>query len=252
MPGFGANLSNPPVASESRSRIRWRRPAPGAERRTVVVAGHGAGPEAEDFARALGLPLFAEPSSNARFGPNAIGPYRTLLAGHMDRIERVVLFGRPTLSRPVALLLGNPGIETALMGTGTRPVVRTGPQARTAAHRGRRAGRICGSGARRLAGGLAAPWTSKPPKPSAGWCPPTEASTARWWHVRSGPRPEATWSLVPPTSSAMRTSAASRRTGPPHGCTQTGAWPGSTARLPPPPESPRHARGAKPRCWSGT
>ena len=49
------------------------------ERRTVVLAGHDAGPVAEAFARAHGLPLLAEPSSNARFGPNAVGPYRLLL-----------------------------------------------------------------------------------------------------------------------------------------------------------------------------
>ncbi|MFI5086014.1 MAG: 2-succinyl-5-enolpyruvyl-6-hydroxy-3-cyclohexene-1-carboxylic-acid synthase, partial [Actinomycetales bacterium] len=47
--------------------------------RTVVLAGHGAGPSAELFARSLGLPLLAEPSSNARYGPNAVGPYRLLL-----------------------------------------------------------------------------------------------------------------------------------------------------------------------------
>ena len=114
LPDFGANLSHPPVAHEPNTDPGWRNHSPGTERRTVVVAGHGAGPEAEDFARSLGLPLFAEPSSNARFGPNAIGPYRTLLAKHLARIERVVLFGRPTLSRPVGLLLGSPDIETAL------------------------------------------------------------------------------------------------------------------------------------------
>jgi 2-succinyl-5-enolpyruvyl-6-hydroxy-3-cyclohexene-1-carboxylate synthase len=88
------------------------------ERRTVVLAGHDAGPVAEAFARAHGLPLLAEPSSNARFGPNAVGPYR-LLIGHFGRdsampIERVVLFGRPTLSRPVAALLARADVPSAL------------------------------------------------------------------------------------------------------------------------------------------
>lgn len=114
LPTFGANLSSPPVPQNHENNISWGTPQQSAEYRTVVVAGHGAGPEAEDFARALGLPLFAEPSSNARFGPNAIGPYRPLLARHAHRIERVVLFGRATLSRPVALLLGNTDIQTAL------------------------------------------------------------------------------------------------------------------------------------------
>ena len=88
------------------------------ERRTVVLAGHDAGPVAEAFARAHGLPLLAEPSSNARFGPNAVGPYRVLLA-HFGPdspvpIERVVLFGRATLSRPVAALLARESVESAI------------------------------------------------------------------------------------------------------------------------------------------
>lgn len=89
-----------------------------AERRTVVLAGHDAGPVAEAFARAHGLPLLAEPSSNARFGPNAVGPYRLLLQHFgpesAQPIERVVLFGRPTLSRPVASLLARADVPSAL------------------------------------------------------------------------------------------------------------------------------------------
>nr|WP_249777143.1 2-succinyl-5-enolpyruvyl-6-hydroxy-3-cyclohexene-1-carboxylic-acid synthase [Arthrobacter sp. C9C5] len=88
------------------------------ERRTVVLAGHDAGPVAEAFARAHGLPLLAEPSSNARFGPNAVGPYRLLLEHFgpesAQPIERVVLFGRPTLSRPVSALLARADIPSAL------------------------------------------------------------------------------------------------------------------------------------------
>lgn len=126
LPDFGANVSRPPVAITANADLGWRNHAPAAEHRTVVVAGHGAGAEAEDFARALGLPLFAEPSSNARFGPNAIGPYRTLLAKHLARIERVVLFGRPTLSRPVGLLLGKPDIASALWSPAPAPWFEAG------------------------------------------------------------------------------------------------------------------------------
>ena len=95
-------------------------PAPAGlpERRTVVLAGHDAGPVAEAFARAHGLPLLAEPSSNARFGPNAVGPYRLLLEAFgpesAQPIERVVLFGRPTLSRPVGALLARADVPSAL------------------------------------------------------------------------------------------------------------------------------------------
>ncbi|MET3770382.1 2-succinyl-5-enolpyruvyl-6-hydroxy-3-cyclohexene-1-carboxylic-acid synthase [Arthrobacter nitrophenolicus] len=99
-------MNLPPVAEEL------------PERRSVVLAGHDAGPVAEAFARAHNLPLLAEPSSNSRFGPNAVGPYRLLLEhfgpDSTQPIERVVLFGRPTLSRPVAALLARPEVQSAL------------------------------------------------------------------------------------------------------------------------------------------
>ncbi|MFC0581558.1 2-succinyl-5-enolpyruvyl-6-hydroxy-3-cyclohexene-1-carboxylic-acid synthase [Micrococcoides hystricis] len=101
-----------------------------AQRKTVVVAGHQAGPVAEAFARSMGLPLFAEPSSNARFGNNSINAYPALLPtrtfdpemGELNfppsdvyhQIERVVVFGRPTLTRQIATLLNEPGLEKAL------------------------------------------------------------------------------------------------------------------------------------------
>ncbi|WP_329609340.1 2-succinyl-5-enolpyruvyl-6-hydroxy-3-cyclohexene-1-carboxylic-acid synthase [Arthrobacter sp. ATA002] len=83
-------------------------------RRAVVIAGDGAGEIAALFARRAGLPLLAEPSSNARFGPNAIGAYRLLLEELGSEIERVVVFGRPTLSRPVAGLLARGDVEKAI------------------------------------------------------------------------------------------------------------------------------------------
>ncbi|MDK1326842.1 2-succinyl-5-enolpyruvyl-6-hydroxy-3-cyclohexene-1-carboxylic-acid synthase [Arthrobacter sp. zg-Y1143] len=88
-------------------------PVPGTHR-TVVVAGDGAGELAAVFALRAGLPLLAEPSSNARFGPNAVSAYRLLLAELGPQIERVVVFGRPTLSRPVAALLARTDVEKAL------------------------------------------------------------------------------------------------------------------------------------------
>ncbi len=106
--------SRSPAASQARS----AEPLPSTSHRTVVVAGHGAGPEAEYFARLLGLPLLAEPSSNARFGPNAVGPYRLLLEqfgpDSAHPIQRVVLFGRPTLSRQISGLLADTFLERAL------------------------------------------------------------------------------------------------------------------------------------------
>ena len=84
---------------------------------TVVVAGDGAGPAARSLAERAGWPLLAEPSSGARGGANAVGPYRLLLDHPRlgARIERVVVFGRPTLSRPVTALLGRDGVEVVVV-----------------------------------------------------------------------------------------------------------------------------------------
>ncbi|HEX5534174.1 MAG TPA: 2-succinyl-5-enolpyruvyl-6-hydroxy-3-cyclohexene-1-carboxylic-acid synthase [Actinomycetales bacterium] len=91
--------------------------------RTVVLAGDGAGPAARDLADGAGWPLLAEPSSGARSGPNAVGPYRLLLElpAFGGRVERVVAFGRPTLSRPVTRLLEAPEVEVVLVGEDWEP-----------------------------------------------------------------------------------------------------------------------------------
>lgn len=95
--------------------------------RTVVVAGDDAGPRARALAAEAGWPLLAEPSSGARTGP-ALRAYRLLLSTALaDRVERVVVFGHPTLSRPVARLLTRPGVEVVEVPTGARrffPVTR--------------------------------------------------------------------------------------------------------------------------------
>nr|WP_269326903.1 2-succinyl-5-enolpyruvyl-6-hydroxy-3-cyclohexene-1-carboxylic-acid synthase [Kineosporia mesophila] len=79
--------------------------------RTVVLAGDGAGPEAADLARRVGWPLLAEPSSGVRDSTTA-APYRLLLGTRLgEKIERVVVFGRPTLSRPVTRLLSSSAVE---------------------------------------------------------------------------------------------------------------------------------------------
>ncbi len=88
-------------------------PAPG----TIVVAGAGAGEEAERVARELGAPLLAEVSSGARFGPHLVAAYRELLgaAGFGDRVERVIVFGHPTLSREVPAIVERRGVETIVV-----------------------------------------------------------------------------------------------------------------------------------------
>ncbi len=80
--------------------------------RTVVVAGDGAGQAARVFAEASGIPLLAEPTSGARAGANAIRTYRLLLGSRLgEQVERVVVVGHPTLSRPVTALLSRPDVE---------------------------------------------------------------------------------------------------------------------------------------------
>jgi 2-succinyl-5-enolpyruvyl-6-hydroxy-3-cyclohexene-1-carboxylate synthase len=77
----------------------------------VVVAGDGAGPRARQLAHEAGWPLLAEPSSGARTGP-ALRCYRLLLDGELGQsIERVVVSGHPTLSRPVTRLLSRGDVE---------------------------------------------------------------------------------------------------------------------------------------------
>ncbi|MFM9876521.1 MAG: 2-succinyl-5-enolpyruvyl-6-hydroxy-3-cyclohexene-1-carboxylic-acid synthase, partial [Rhodoglobus sp.] len=84
---------------------------------TVVVAGTGAGPRAEEVARELGAPLLAEIASGAHFGPNLVVAYRELLgtANFGDRVQRVIVFGHPTLSREVPALIQRDGVETIVV-----------------------------------------------------------------------------------------------------------------------------------------
>ncbi|MGK9147572.1 2-succinyl-5-enolpyruvyl-6-hydroxy-3-cyclohexene-1-carboxylic-acid synthase [Plantibacter flavus] len=85
--------------------------------RTLVIAGHGAGPAAEQLAADGGWPLVAEVSSGARFGRNVVVAYRELLRedDYRAAVERVVVFGHPTLSREVPALLQEPGVETIIV-----------------------------------------------------------------------------------------------------------------------------------------
>ena len=80
--------------------------------RTVVVAGDDAGPPARVLAERAGWPLLAEPSAGCRTGRTPLRTYRLLLASSLaERVERVVVMGHPTLSRPVQALLARPDVE---------------------------------------------------------------------------------------------------------------------------------------------
>jgi 2-succinyl-5-enolpyruvyl-6-hydroxy-3-cyclohexene-1-carboxylate synthase len=100
--------------------------------RTVVVAGTGAGEHAEEVARQLGAPLFAEVTGGARFGPNLVPAYRDLLKepGFGDLIERVVVFGHPTLSREIPALVERVDVESIVVRGPERDAYDPGRSAR--------------------------------------------------------------------------------------------------------------------------
>ncbi len=92
--------------------------------RTVFVFGHDAPAEAVALAQRLGHPILAEPSSGARWSDTgAVQGYRLLLqapegsaaAELRAQAERVVVVGRPTLTRPVQQLIrGLDAVQYAL------------------------------------------------------------------------------------------------------------------------------------------
>ena len=99
----------PPAGEFAPRRVREIQPEQG----TMVIAGHGAGPDAEAVARALGAPLIAEVHSGAHFGPNLVVSYRELLSDDQwqSPLRRIITVGRPTLSRQVQALLTRGDIE---------------------------------------------------------------------------------------------------------------------------------------------
>lgn len=113
--GGGIGESNLPTDPDVDPHVLERGP------RTIVVAGADAGPGAESLAHAGGWPLIAEIVSGARYGRNLIHGYRGLLRDPElgGRVERVIVFGHPTLSREVSALLSRPEIEVfAVRGPG--------------------------------------------------------------------------------------------------------------------------------------
>ncbi len=98
--------------------------------RTVVVAGDDAGPPARQLAERAHWPLLAEPSSGSRTGHNPIRTYRLLLGTSLgERVERAVVYGHPTLSRPVMRLLSRSDVEVVSVPTPGRWPARPFPVA---------------------------------------------------------------------------------------------------------------------------
>jgi 2-succinyl-5-enolpyruvyl-6-hydroxy-3-cyclohexene-1-carboxylate synthase len=84
---------------------------------TVVIAGHAAGPDAEEAAHRLGAPLLAEVSSGARFGRNLAPAYRELLDDPQfgGLVRRAIVFGHPTLTRQIPSLLKRDDVEVVVV-----------------------------------------------------------------------------------------------------------------------------------------
>ena len=81
-------------------------------KRCVVIAGANSDEHILEI-QGLGLPIFAEPSSGVRHLVNSITGYRFALAEKADllnKIDQIVVYGKPTLSRPVMALLRS-GVE---------------------------------------------------------------------------------------------------------------------------------------------
>lgn len=100
---------------------------------TVVIAGHDAGPDAEAFARSLGVPLLAEVSSGSHYGPNLVVAYRRLLddPAFGGLIERAVVFGHPTLSRQIPAMLSRSNVVVHIVRGVTAHAYNPGHRAAT-------------------------------------------------------------------------------------------------------------------------
>jgi 2-succinyl-5-enolpyruvyl-6-hydroxy-3-cyclohexene-1-carboxylate synthase len=88
------------------------------DKNTILVAGADAGLEALEAAEAFGWPVFAEPSSRCRVGANAIIGYPALLEEEKDLtdgIQRVVVYGKPTLSRQLQKLIARKDLELVVI-----------------------------------------------------------------------------------------------------------------------------------------
>ena len=80
---------------------------------TLVIAGANAGVYLNEI-QSLGLPVFAEPTSGVRHLNESILGYRTLVANKSEllgQIQQLIVYGKPTLSRPVIALLKRSEIE---------------------------------------------------------------------------------------------------------------------------------------------
>lgn len=95
-----------------------------AQGRGIVVAGDTAHPAVGSLARSLAehlnWPLLAEPTSQARSGPQALSRYAELLGTPAGRVlaeqaEHLLVLGHPSLSRSITALLGCDDLDITVL-----------------------------------------------------------------------------------------------------------------------------------------
>ena len=124
----------PPSAAVARAAVPAGAPAAGAGQqvgcgsstkgRGLVVAGDTAHPAVGALARSLAehlnWPLLAEPTSQARSGPQALSRYAELLGTPAGRAlaqqaEHLLVLGHPSLSRSITALLGREDLDITVL-----------------------------------------------------------------------------------------------------------------------------------------
>ena len=129
-----APAPSPPAATAARAAVLAGTPAAGAgqqagsgssaQGRGIVVAGDTAHPAVGSMARFLAehlnWPLLAEPTSQARSGPQALSRYAELLGTPAGRAlaqqaEHLLVLGHPSLSRSITALLGREDLNVTVL-----------------------------------------------------------------------------------------------------------------------------------------
>ena len=125
---------SPPMVPAARAAVPACAPAAGAgqpagcgssvQGRGIVVAGDTAHPAVGSLARSLAehlnWPLLAEPTSQARSGPQALSRYAELLGTPAGRVlaqqaEHLLVLGHPSLSRSITALLGRDDLDITVL-----------------------------------------------------------------------------------------------------------------------------------------
>ncbi|EGE39193.2 2-succinyl-5-enolpyruvyl-6-hydroxy-3-cyclohexene-1-carboxylic-acid synthase, partial [Actinomyces viscosus C505] len=124
----------PPMVTAARAAVLAGTPKAGAgqptgsgslaQGRGIVVAGDtahpGVGTLARSLAEHLNWPLLAEPTSQARSGPQALSRYAELLGTPAGRAlaqqaEHLLVLGHPSLSRSITALLGREDLDITVL-----------------------------------------------------------------------------------------------------------------------------------------